>query len=516
MTKLRIFISSELKEFSSERMVLRDYLRSDVLMRHFFDPFLLEDILNLAEVEHCDIYLGLFDREYGDEDSAGLSSVEREFNLASSQHKSRLIFIKEGESDSRHPKIQKLIQRAEGELIPKRFMTGEELLAAVYAALIKTLELRKLLSVTPFDAAVCPDATLDDLDEEAISRFVRNARRSRGFPLQEEASFVDILTHLNLLNNGRLTHAALLLFGKRPQQFLISSEVKCAHFHGTQIAKPIPSYQVYKGRVFELVDQAVDFVLSKIDLAIGARTDSTEVPVAYEVPPEAVREAIVNAVAHRDYTSNGSVQVMLFADRLEVWNPGSLPPSLTLQQLRKPHGSVLPNPLLAESLYLAKYIERMGTGTGEIISLCRNADLPEPSFTLADGFVVTIWRKPYSNAGYRVIDVTNLAGEVKSKATRQVTSEDTGQEAGEVSGQVSSEGIGEVSSEVRRLLSVVRGEMKRSEIKHLLGLRSDDNFRHTYLVPALKARLIEMTVPDKPNSRLQKYRITIKGRELLA
>jgi len=85
-----------------------------------------------------------------------------------------------------------------------------------------------------------------------------------------------------------------------------------------------------------------------------------------------------------------------------------------------------------------------------------------------------------------------------------------------VSGQVSSEGIGEVSSEVRRLLSVVRGEMKRSEIKHLLGLRSDDNFRHTYLVPALKARLIEMTVPDKPNSRLQKYRITIKGRELLA
>ena len=75
-------------------------------------------------------------------------------------------------------------------------------------------------------------------------------------------------------------------------------------------------------------------------------------PVAYEIPREVVAEAIVNAVAHRDYTSNGSVQVMLFADRLEVWNPGGLPPSLTLEKLRHPHGSVPGNPQLAEPLYL--------------------------------------------------------------------------------------------------------------------------------------------------------------------
>ena len=126
--------------------------------------------------------------------------------------------------------------------------------------------------------------------------------------------------------------------------------MKCAHFHGTRAAKPIPSYHVYKGTVFELVDQAVDFVMSKINLAVGTRAESTQVPVEYELPLEVVREAIVNAVAHRDYTSNGSVQVMLFADRLEVWNPGSLPASLTLEMLRQPHGSVPGNPLLAESL----------------------------------------------------------------------------------------------------------------------------------------------------------------------
>jgi ATP-dependent DNA helicase RecG len=102
--------------------------------------------------------------------------------------------------------------------------------------------------------------------------------------------------------------------------------------------------------------------MSKIALAVGTRAKSSRAPVAYEIPLDVVREAIVNAVAHRDYTSNGSVQVMLFTDRLEVWNPGSLPPSLTPELLRLPHGSVPANPLLAEPMYLAQYIERMGTG----------------------------------------------------------------------------------------------------------------------------------------------------------
>lgn len=75
-------------------------------------------------------------------------------------------------------------------------------------------------------------------------------------------------------------NAAMLLFGKQPQRFLISSEVKCAHFHGLEVAKPIPSYQVYKGTVFDLVDQAVDFVMSKINLWVGTREAGAAVPVA--------------------------------------------------------------------------------------------------------------------------------------------------------------------------------------------------------------------------------------------
>lgn len=115
------------------------------------------------------------------------------------------------------------------------------------------------------------------------------------------------------------------IFGKQPQRFFITSEVRCALFYGYDVEKPIPSYQVYKGDVFQLIAQATSFVLSNILSKTGARDKSIQVDVEYELPIEAVREAIVNAVAHRDYTSNGSVQVMLFKDKLEVWNPRQLP-----------------------------------------------------------------------------------------------------------------------------------------------------------------------------------------------
>jgi predicted HTH transcriptional regulator len=83
------------------------------------------------------------------------------------------------------------------------------------------------------------------------------------------------------------------------KRFFLTSEVKCAHFYGTRVEKPIPFYQVYKGNLFELVDQAVNFVLSKIGYAVGTRSRSAIAPTAYEIPPEAIEEAIVNAVAHR-------------------------------------------------------------------------------------------------------------------------------------------------------------------------------------------------------------------------
>lgn len=515
MAPVRIFISSVQKEFASERAALRDYLRGDPLLRRFFEPFLFEDMpavdrradeVYLDEVGRCDIYLGLFGDDYGPENAAGHSGTHREFDHATRQHKHRLVFVKGADDGAKHPKMQALIRQIDGELTRKRFVTTAELIAGVYAALIRYLEEHEMIRHGPFDSAPCPDATLADLDPERMTWFLREARRARGFPLSERATPEELLAHLNLLNAGRPTHAAVLLFGRQPQRFLISSEVKCAHFHGTEVAKPIPSYQIYKGTVFQLVDEAVDFVLAKLALAVGTRAESNQAPVAYELPPEVVREAIVNAVAHRDYTSSGSVQVMLFSDRLEVWNPGALPPSLTLQDLRQPHGSVPGNPLLAEPLYLTQYIERMGTGTRDIIRRCRDRGLPEPTFTVTDGFVITL-RRPVPPTPQATPQVAPQVKQAHSKHLDELA------EALAVSTpQVTPQVIAQVS----KLLCAAETARSREELQQHVGLADRKHFRETLLNPLLAAGWLAMTIPETPTSRLQKYCLTGKGRAWLA
>ena len=374
-------------------------------------------------------------------------------------------------------------------------------------------------------------ATLEDLDVEKMARFVRRARSARQFPLPESALPEEMLEHLNLLSDGRPANAAVLLFGRSPQRFMISSEIKCAHFHGTRIAKPIPSYQVYKGTVFELVDQAVDFVLGKIALSVGTRAESVRAPVTYEIPKEVVIEAVVNAVAHRDYTSNGSVQVMLFADRLEVWNPGRLSPSLTLERLRGPHGSVPVNPLLAESLYLAEYIERMGTGTLDMIRRCAGAGLPEPEFAVTDGFVVTVRRTaigalPESelvskrdSAGVQAgVQVAREAGGVDSAGVQHDAGVQVGVQVAREAGGVDSAGVQVALSarEAAILKACMRGDASSGELAASAGYSGRTRSFLKHLGRLLQNELIAMTIPDKPRSSSQKYRLTEQGRAALS
>jgi len=508
----RIFISSVQKELAAERRALQDYIQGDPLLRRFFEVFLFEDLpaadrradaVYLDEVARCEIYVGLFGNEYGFEDAEGISPTEREFTHASHLRKQRLIFVKGADDAGRQPKMLALVRQAGSELIRRRFSTVAELISSIYASLVRYLLEHELIREGPFDAAPCRGAALADLDPERMGWFLREARRARGFPLSENAEAKELLIHLNLLHGDTPTHAAVLLFGHQPQRFLISSEIKCAHFHGIEVAKPIPSYQVYKGTAFQLVDQAVDFVLSKINLAVGTRAAGTQVPVSYELPPDAVREAIVNAVAHRDYTSTGSVQVMLFADRLEVWNPGTLSPSLTLQQLREPHGSFPANPLLAEPLYLAKYIERMGTGTGDMIRLCREAGLREPDFAIRDGFVQTLWRPA-------------------AQVTPQVTPQDKVLKIEWLSSLAAALGIPtpqatpQVAQQIAKALETATEAVAREILQDAMAMKDREHFRKTYLEPLIAAGWLERTIPDKPTSPNQKYRLTKKGRTWLA
>ncbi len=221
------------------------------------------------------------------------------------------------------------------------------------------------------------------------------ARSKRNFPLPVETSPEVLLTHLDLIDeDGHLANAAILLFGKKPQKYFITSEIKCVQFYGDVVEKPMPAYQIYRGDVFELVDQATSFVMSRIDNWVGTRAEGekADIPTRPELPIDAVKEAIVNAVCHRDYTSNASVQIMLFRNRLEIWNPGILPYGLTVHKLHGPHKSLPANPLLADPMYWNGYIEKVGTGTEDIINKCREYGLKSPEFYQEEDFRVVIWR----------------------------------------------------------------------------------------------------------------------------
>ena len=200
-------------------------------------------------------------------------------------------------------------------------------------------------------------------------------------------------------------------------------------------------------------------------------------------------EAVVNAVAHRDYADNASVQVMLFADRLEIRNPGRLPPPLTLEKLRVAHSSVPANPLLAESLYLAEYIERMGTGTLDMIRRCADAGLPEPEFAVADGFVATIRR-------------AELSGRKDAcPKPRQESQQESRQESQPKS----------LEAKVLGLLAADR-PMSRLELSRTLGQKKISGQLNKVIRMLMREKSIEYTLPEKPQSRFQKYRLTDKGR----
>lgn len=512
---LRIFLSSVQNELAPERRALRDYIHGDPLLGRFFDVYLFEETpaaprraseVYLEEVAACDVYLGLFGNEYGTEDATGVTATHREFDEATRLGKERLVYLKGSNDTDRHPKMKALIAQAGSEVVRRRFNSISEMNAAVYASLVQILMDRRLIRTKPFDASVCDQATLDDLSAEKMTWFLRNARSARGYALREDTPLADALTHLDLLDHGIPSHAAVLLFGKQPQRFLISSEVKCMHFHGTEIRKPIPSYQIYKGTVFELVDQAVDFVMSKLNSRVGTRAEGVAAPVSYDIPQAVVAEGIVNAIAHRDYTSGASVQVMLFSDRLEIWSPGRLPASLTLEALRRPHSSHPINPLIADPMFLAKYIEKAGTGTVDMIDLCRQHGLPEPDFKIVDGALVLTLRK-------RAEDVV-VAVEGVAHATSQITGQVAGEVAGKATGEVAGKVAGEVTGEVRLLLKMLKTPLTRQQLQQKIGLKGNSNFRERYILPAIAAGLVEMTLPDKPKSSKQRYRLTAAGQQL--
>jgi len=263
--------------------------------------------------------------------------------------------------------------------------------------MISASEIRKLAREERrrlrWDEQICEDAGLEDLDEGKVRWFLRRAKEGRGLAIEENMKICDSLTQLNLLRDNKLTNTAILLFGRDPEHFFMQSEVKCIALSTTEFVKPYNTYQTYGGNLFEQVDKATAFTLENIRRPLWVEPGEVAARHPYELPKEALREAIVNAIIHRGYDSPSKMQIRVFPDKVEIWNPGCLPLELTIEDLIKPHPSIPGNPSLFRQFYRVAYVEDVGGGTLDIIKRCRDAGLPEPKFEEKMGFfVITFWR----------------------------------------------------------------------------------------------------------------------------
>jgi len=262
---------------------------------------------------------------------------------------------------------------------------------------ISASEIRKLAREEKrrlsWDEQICEDAGLEDIDEEKVRWFLRIANEERNLRIRGDIPAKEVLTKLKLMREDELTNAGVLLFGKEPQRFFAQSEVRCARFKGDEAVKPFVDMKVFGGDILDHVDKALNFTLEHIPRSawlIPGRPDREE---KYLYPPDAVREAIINAICHRDYESVSNVQIRVFDDRVEVWNPGTLPDGWTVEKLREEHESIPKNPLIADHFFLTRLIEKWGTGTIEMIRRCEEWGVPEPEFRDTGTSIVVTFRK---------------------------------------------------------------------------------------------------------------------------
>lgn len=244
-----------------------------------------------------------------------------------------------------------------------------------------------------WDERICEDASLDDLDEEKIRWFLKGAKHSRGLDIDDNSPVEEALLRLKLLKSGKPTNGAVLLFARDLQQKFIQSEVKCIRFKGTGVTGEMIDLRTVGGDVFEQLIATEKFVFNNIALSAWIEDGKIQRQERWEYPPKAIREVLANAISHRDYEISSKVQVRIFDDRMEFWNPGRLPEGWDVETLKKAHESIPRNPSIAKQFFWVKYIEEVGTGTNKIVEWCIDWGLPEPEFELKETSFVVTFRK---------------------------------------------------------------------------------------------------------------------------
>ncbi len=246
-----------------------------------------------------------------------------------------------------------------------------------------------------WDKYPAQNASLEDIDFETIRKYTQKAKETGRKKIGDDENPVQVLEKMNLIASGQPTWAAVLLFGKEPQKIISQAAIHCGRFKEGNI---VIDDRMITGTLFEQIDEGMDFIHKNINVEF-IMTGKPERDQVWDYPLEALREALINAVCHRDYTLLSHIEIRIFEDKLVIWSPGHLPFGITLDELYKPHSSALRNKGLAEVFYDTELIEQWGSGIEKMQKYCLNAGLPGPIFEEDQGFQV-VFRKDIYNEDY--------------------------------------------------------------------------------------------------------------------
>jgi len=259
---------------------------------------------------------------------------------------------------------------------------------------LKGKELTKFLiskSSKDWEEYIEEKSPIDDINFETVEKFKEIAVKRLPF-VKEEKDNIKILEKLHLIENGKIKRAGILLFGKNPKKFFTSAYIKVGKF---LTDTDIISSDNVEGNLFEQVEKTIELLRTKY-LISEIRFEGIYRKEELEYPEEALREAIINAVIHRDYIG-AHIQMKIYPDKIILWNDGGLPKGIRVEDLKKNHHSKPRNELLADIFFKAGLIESWGRGTLKITEECKNAGLPEPEFKEEfGGFSVYFYKDIYT------------------------------------------------------------------------------------------------------------------------
>ncbi|MCD6161693.1 MAG: putative DNA binding domain-containing protein [candidate division Zixibacteria bacterium] len=276
----------------------------------------------------------------------------------------------------------------------------------------EVIEFAKDIGKIKWDGQVCEEAGLDDIDEEKIGWYLEQRENARKVSKKVKISTNKLLQNIKALKNSKPTNAGILFFGKYPQKFFPNARLRIVRFKGNEIINPTLDTANCEGTVWEMIETAEDFVRKNIRL-LGTRTEkSFKREDKFEYPIKAVREAIINALIHRNYFETGDVRVFIFDNRIEIISPGTFPKGVSPKNPK--HKPV--NEILCQLTYDIGFIEKYGSGIKMMENLSKEWGNKEPYYDLHPIESKIIFESQIKESTYIKEDILKELNERQKKA----------------------------------------------------------------------------------------------------